>query len=290
MQTAVVTGTTSGIGLATSLQLARRGYQVYAGMRNLQKADALMEQAATENLSITPVEIDVCDVESVQTAFEEIQASNPIDVLINNAGIAGAAPLEFTTEEDHKRIFETNYFGVVRCIKAVVKGMRERQQGAIVNISSAAGLMACPNQVAYSASKWAVECLGEALAHELVRFNIKVINIEPNVVMTEIFKNASKNTYFDPESPYIDLMKKSSKMFSAGMRKPATIDDVTNSILKSIESNDQQLRWPVGDSAKRIYEARQRNISDQWISLGREMSDQIYMQEFSEIFGIDLAE
>ena len=167
MKIAVVTGTSTGIGLTTSLHLARNGYQVFAGMRNLAKADALQTAAAAENLPVTVVQLDVCDTDSVKQAFAEIEKTGPVDVLINNAGIGGAAPLELVPEAEHKQMFETNYFGVVRCIQAVLPSMRERQTGSIVNITSAVGLQATPNQIAYSASKWALECLGEALAHEV---------------------------------------------------------------------------------------------------------------------------
>ena len=93
MKIAVVTGTSTGIGLTTSLHLARNGYQVFAGMRNLAKADALQTAAAAENLPVTVVQLDVCDTDSVKQAFAEIEKTGPVDVLINNAGIGGAAPL-----------------------------------------------------------------------------------------------------------------------------------------------------------------------------------------------------
>ena len=112
-------------------------------------------------------------------------------MLINNAGIGGASPLELTPEAEHRQMFETNYFGAVRCIQAVLPSMRERRTGAIVNITSIAGLIATPNQVAYSASKWALECLGEALAHEVYRFGVRVVNVEPGVIMTSIFENSA---------------------------------------------------------------------------------------------------
>ena len=200
MKIAVVTGTSTGIGLTTSLHLARNGYQVFAGMRNLAKADALQTAAEAENLPVTVVQLDVCDTDSVKQAFAEIEKTGPVDVLINNAGIGGAAPLELVPEAEHKQMFETNYFGVVRCIQAVLPSMRERQTGSIVNITSAVGLQATPNQIAYSASKWALECLGEALAHEVYRFGVRVVNVEPGVIMTSIFENSAEQTRYDKTS------------------------------------------------------------------------------------------
>ncbi len=146
-------------------------------------------------------------------------------VLVNNAGIGGATPLELTPEAEHRQMFETNYFGAVRCIQAVLPGMRERRSGAIVNITSIAGLIATPNQVAYSASKWALECLGEALAHEVYRFGVRVVNVEPGVIMTSIFENSQGATRYDKTSPYQPIMRRNGKLFAAGFRD-ATQPDV----------------------------------------------------------------
>lgn len=172
-ENAVVTGTSTGIGFATSVRLARHGYRVFAGMRNLAKAGSLQAAAAGANLPIQVIELDVTSGASVDAAFEIISGHGPVDVLVNNAGIGGATPLELTPEDEHRRMFETNYFGAIRCIQAVLPAMRERRRGAIVNVTSIAGLWATPNQIPYSASKWALECAGEALAHEVRRFGIR---------------------------------------------------------------------------------------------------------------------
>ena len=111
-------------------------------------------------------------------------------MLVNNAGLGGATPLEITPLDEHKQLFETNYFGTVRCIQAVLPKMRENQQGAIINVSSVEGRIAVPNQAPYSASKWALECMSEALAHEVQRFGIRVAIVEPGVIMTKIFENS----------------------------------------------------------------------------------------------------
>src|SRR5205823_10234740 len=123
------------------------------------------------------VELDVTSTASVTRAFEAVSAHGPVDVLVNNAGIGGAAPLELTPEDEHRRMFETNYFGAIRCIQAVLPAMRAERRGTIVNVTSIAGLVATPNQIAYSASKWALECAGEALAHEVRRFGVRVVNV-----------------------------------------------------------------------------------------------------------------
>lgn len=288
MKIAVVTGTSTGIGLTTSLHLARNGYQVFAGMRNLAKADALQTAAAAENLPVTVVQLDVCDTNSVKQAFAEIEKTGPVDVLINNAGIGGAAPLELVPEAEHKQMFETNYFGVVRCIQAVLPSMRERQTGSIVNITSAVGLQATPNQIAYSASKWALECLGEALAHEVYRFGVRVVNVEPGVIMTSIFENSAEQTRYDKRSPYQPIMRRNGKVFSAGFKRAVSPDLVAETILESITTDDYKLRWPVGPDAEGFMAARTTVPSEDWIAMGADLTDDEYNEKFKSMFGIDI--
>jgi len=288
MKIAVVTGTSTGIGYATSLLLAQRGYRVFAGMRNLAKAQPLRDAAAEGGLPVDVIELDVTSQPSTEAAFARIDTHGPVDVLINNAGVGGATPLELTPDAEHRQMFETNYFGAVRCIQAVLPTMRERKTGAIVNITSIAGIIATPNQIAYSASKWALECLGEALAHELHRFGVRVVNIEPGVVMTSIFENSAATTRYDKTSPYQPLMRRNGKMFAAGFKDPAQPSDVANTILEAITTSDYRLRWPVGNDAVGLATGRPRVSDEQWIAMGSDLSDQEYNGWFLEQFGIKL--
>jgi len=288
MKTAVVTGTSTGIGYATSLHLARHGYRVLAGMRNLAKAGPLRNAAAAERLPVEVVELDVTSGPSVASTFAIIAAAGPIDVLVNNAGIGGASPLELTPEGEHRQMFETNYFGAVRCIQAVLPGMRQRRSGAIVNITSITGLWATPNQIPYSASKWALECLGEALAHEVRRFGIRVVNVEPGVVMTSIFENSAPATRYDKTSPYQSIMRRNGKMFAAGFRDPASSDEVAATILTAITTPDYRLRWQVGKDARGFVQGRPKLSDEDWVAMGDELPDDEYNRRFFEYFGIRL--
>jgi NAD(P)-dependent dehydrogenase (short-subunit alcohol dehydrogenase family) len=288
MKSAVITGTSTGIGLATSLHLARNGYRVYAGLRNVAKADALNAACEAQSIPVEVVQLDVCDPDSVARAFAKVQASGPVDVLVNNAGIGGASPLELTPEAEHRQMFETNYFGAVRCIQAVLPSMRERRTGCIVNISSAVGLRATPNQIAYSASKWALECLGEALAHELYRFGVRVVNIEPGVIMTNIFENSSEQTRYDKTSPYQSIMRRNGKMFAAGFKRAVPPERVADVILQAIETHDYQLRWPVGVDAEGFMAARDTVSAEAWVRMGDDLSDEDYNTRFAEYFGVNL--
>jgi len=288
MRVAVVTGTSSGIGYTTSLHLAGNGYRVFAGMRNLDKATPLREAATKGRLPIEVIELDVTSQQSCDRAFAHVATTGPVDVLVNNAGIGGATPLELTPEAEHRQMFETNYFGAVRCIQAVLPAMRERRGGAIVNITSIAGLIATPNQVAYSASKWALECLGEALAHEVYRFGVRVVNVEPGVIMTSIFENSQGATRYDKTSPYQPLMRRNGKLFAAGFRDAAQPETVAATILEAITTPDYRLRWPVGNDARGMAAGRPQITDEEWVRMGGELSDQEYNDWHFEHFGIKL--
>ncbi len=288
MKIALVTGTSSGIGFATALHLAEHGYEVFAGMRNLAKAGPLREAAAGRGCAVTLVPMDVTDAGSTAAAFRRVREAGPVDVLVNNAGIGGATPLELTPEPEHRAIFETNYFGAVRCIQEALPEMRERRSGTIVNMSSMEGLVAIPNQIPYSASKWALECLGEALAHEVYRFGIRVVNVEPGVVMTRIFDNSTEATRYDKRSPYQPIMRRNGKMFAAGFRVGAPPERVAEVVREAIESEEYRLRWPVGEDALGMREGRAKIRDEEWVSMGADLSDEEYNGRFLAYFGIRL--
>jgi len=287
MKTAVVTGTSSGIGLETSLMLARQGFKVFAAMRSLDRGAELVDRASRESLDIPVIEMDVSNSDSVTAAFSAVLNQGPIDLLVNNAGISGSAPLEITPEDEHKAIFETNYFGVTRCIQAVVGSMRERGVGCIVNISSAAGLFATPTQIPYSASKWAVECLTEALAFELKPFGIRVVCIEPGVVQTSIFQNSAKMSHFDKLSPYAPAMRRIGKMFAAGLKHPSSAEQVAATIIEAVTTTTPKLRWPVGNDAQGFYDAKVSSDSDEWLE-GAHCDEEEYVALFHRLYGIQL--
>jgi NAD(P)-dependent dehydrogenase (short-subunit alcohol dehydrogenase family) len=162
MATALVTGTSSGIGMAAAVALARVGHVVAATMRNLDRAGDLRSIAAKEQLAIDIEALDVNDDSSVREGFAAIVARHgPIDVLVNNAGIPGGGAIEDTPLDVFREMMETNFFGSLRCIKAVVPSMRERRRGTIVNITSIAGRVAMTPQASYAASKWALEAVSK---------------------------------------------------------------------------------------------------------------------------------
>jgi NAD(P)-dependent dehydrogenase (short-subunit alcohol dehydrogenase family) len=287
MASALITGTSTGIGLATSIHFAKNGYKVYAALRNLAKADPL-KQAAAGGLDIEPIQLDVTSNESIDNAFNIMDAAGPIDVLVNNAGIGGASPLELTPEDEHRQMFDTNYFGAINCMQKVIPGMRERRKGAIVNITSLAGVFASPNQIAYSASKFALESAGEALAHELYRFNVRVVNVEPGVIMTNIFENSAESTRYDKSSPYQPIMRRNGKLFAAGFAAPAAPEIVAETIYEAVTSETYKLRWPVGNDAVSVIAGRATISDEEWISMGADLTDDEYNERFLRHFGVQL--
>ena len=181
MAIAVVTGSSTGIGLATAVTLARAGHTVYATMRNPKMGGReLREIAEREHLPVHIGALDVDSDESVRKAFAKILVeAGRIDVLVNNAGISVLSAVEETPIDASRAIMETNYSGALRCIQAVVPGMRERRSGCIVNVTSVTGRLSVAANAAYSSSKFALEAASEALAQEVKAFGVRVALVEP---------------------------------------------------------------------------------------------------------------
>src|SRR5512134_363870 len=289
MPVTLVTGTSTGIGLATALHLARHGHRVVATMRNLRKAGPLEEAAGRESLPLTVRELDVTRQDSVDRAVDATrEREGAIDVLVNNAGIGGATPLELTPEEEHRAMFEANYWGPIRMIQAVLPAMRDRRAGCIVNVTSIAGRVATPNQIAYSASKHALAAASEALAHEVAAFGVQVAIIEPGEIPTALFEDSAGATRYDKTSPYRQIMRRNGKLFAAGFRNPGRPETVAAAILDAITTDRPRLRYPVGADAVGLAAGRARITDEEWVAMGGELSDEDYNARFKRYFGIDL--
>jgi len=179
---AVLTGGTSGIGMQTALALKNAGYTVYELSRRAQGVEGLNHLVA-----------DVTDEAAVKKAVDEIVArEGKIDVLVNNAGFGISGAVEFTKTEDAKRLFDTNFFGMVNMNRAVVPVMREAGQGRIVNISSVAGQIPIPFQTYYSAAKAATNSYTMALANELRPYGVTVCAVQPGDIKTGFTKAREK--------------------------------------------------------------------------------------------------
>ena len=286
MSVIVVTGSSSGIGLATAAHFARLGHDVYAGVRNPAAATELAKLIATDKLSIRPVALDVDDDASVGRAVSEVLAkAGRIDVLVNNAGIGGGGPLADVPLAFAKAMFETNYFGVIRMIQAVLPAMREQRSGAIVNVSSIAGRLAVAGHGHYSAVKHALEAASEALAQEVVSLGIRVAIVEPGVVVTPIFTKARR--FADAASPYAVHTRRLLLFYQMQMKMPSQPEDVARVIHEAVTTDTPRLRYLVGEDARRLVAGRARLTDEEYVDTGREMPDEAYLDLMRRRYGFD---
>jgi len=257
---AIVTGSSSGIGYATSLMLARKGFYTYASARNIDKSASLQSIANAESLPLKLIQLDVTDDSSAKDALEKIVLERGrIDVLVNNAGYALFGAFEDLSLDEIKAQFETNFFGVIRVTQHVLPIMRKQGGGVIVNVSSINGLIAFPVISAYVSTKFAIEGLSESIAYELEPFGIKVILIEPGVIGSNFMKGSVlPKKALDPKSPYSELVQKVSvKTNSQHEDKNATQpQEVANTIIQAISTEKPEFRYVVGNDAVGLLEAR----------------------------------
>jgi NAD(P)-dependent dehydrogenase (short-subunit alcohol dehydrogenase family) len=202
MANVLITGCSSGFGLLTALGFARAGDRVFATMRNVAKGDELRRAATAEKLPLTIHQLDVVDPASVERAVAEALDAGPLDVLVNNAGVECRSSIEDADDEDVRRQFDTNVFGLLRVTRAVLPAMRKQGRGTIVNVSSIAGLVSRPYGGLYSATKHAIEAISEALFFEVQPFGIRVAMVEPGQYGTPLLANAFPGRRFDERSPY----------------------------------------------------------------------------------------
>jgi NAD(P)-dependent dehydrogenase (short-subunit alcohol dehydrogenase family) len=271
-RTVLVTGCSSGIGLATCHVLSRNNFMTYGTVRNLSKAKKIQDLINRENLSLKILRLDVNDNQSIKIAVKKILTdTGRIDVLINNAGYGMFGPVEEITTQEVKKQFETNFFGTIRLIKAIVPIMRKQGNGTIVNISSMVGRFGVPLNSAYVSSKFAVEGLSESISFELEEFGIRVIVIEPGVVKSDFFHNV-KVKGMNLESPYHKLMERRVNFLDKAMKNSLTSSyDVADTILEALNSKDPKFRYVIGNDATNSLRMR-NSLSDrkfmEWIRAG----------------------
>lgn len=262
---ALITGSSSGIGLETAVMLSNAGFKTYSSMRNLGKSKNIREIANKDNLPLHVIQLDVSDDGSVSDAITKIvTAEKRIDVLVNNAGYGLFGSVEDMSMEEIKAQFETNFFGVVRVTQQVLPVMRKQRSGKIVNVSSVGGRIGLPVLSAYHSTKFALEGLSESIAFELEPFGIRVIIIEPGVIRTNIINSSiSAKKGQDPKSPYFSLTQNLDKSFKTMMASPTSLhpQEVAKVILEAVSSENPHLRYTVGDDADVLLRAR-KDLSD----------------------------
>ena len=265
MATALVTGSSTGIGLATTLLLARKGHKVYAAVRSPSTATQLRDAIAAENLPAEILAVDLTDEASIEAAVRHIVDSGQgIDVLVNNAGIGAGSAVEETPLETARAVFETNYFGTVAVLRAVTPVMREQRGGRIINVTSAASLLAMGCHGHYRASKLALEGLCEALALEMAEFNVKVSNIQPGVVLTPIW---GKGEFDVSNTHYLKSIERLGKFFAYGLSHPTMPEEVAEVVLEAMEAAAPRFSYPVGQETVELLQLKNRMSQDEWIAL-----------------------
>ena len=248
----LITGASSGIGRATALYLAEKGYSVIGTSRSAERLAPLQAESSKRRLPITTVELDIDTAGVVEEMLPLlVREHGGINVLVNNAGYGLWGPLEGLSIEELKAQFETNFFAPFRLIKAVLPGMVERGTGTIVNISSIEGRIGTPFNGAYAASKFALEGLSESLRVELRPLGIHVTVVEPGLFRTSFFDNqviAERADSEDlPYGPYLERYRVRRRRFDWLAADPIKVAKVVHKIVRSRRPG---FRYAVGPEAR----------------------------------------
>ena len=236
----VITGVSSGIGRATAAKFALRGCRVFGTVRNIARTQPIA--------GVELVQMDIRDEASIQRGIETIIAqANRIDVLVNSAGVALLGATEETSVAEAQTLFDTNVFGILRTTQAVLPHMRAQRSGRIVNISSVVGFLPAPYMGLYSASKHAVEGMSETLDHEVRKFGIRVVLVEPSFTRTSLDANApqavSKVSAYDAERGIV------SQAIQKSVQKAPDPDGVASTIVDAALGAWKMRRTPKGEAS-----------------------------------------
>ena len=283
MKSVLITGTSKGIGLETAMEFGRAGYKVFATMRNPENAINFRERIKEESLDITISKMDVDSDDSVKKGIDTIlQEHGKINILVNNAGIERHGSTEEMELADFKAIMETNYFGAIRCIQAVLPQMRENRSGCIINVASVAGHIANTPLGGYAASKFALEAVSEALAGEVKPFNIRVAIVEPGIIDTQMARDIEEKQV---DSIYSQTTRFAG-LFTASLETPAQPSLVGEKILEVAESTSWKLRHPVGPDAAPFLEWRASMTDEEWVDWNAQNDEDWYNAVESD-FGLN---
>ncbi len=279
MASVLITGTSKGIGFESALAFGRAGHQVYAMMRNPSQSPLLAETAARENLPITISTMDVDSDQSVSEAIAAILKGNGrIDVLVNNAGVEAVGSVEELPLAAFRAVMETNYFGPLRCIQALLPRLRQQRSGCIINVTSVAGRLSCPPLASYCASKWALEALTEGLAGEMKTFNVRVASVEPGIIDTSM---ATRIEHPATESRY-GQSARFVALYANAAKTPVPPSLVAAKILDVVESGTWQLRHPVGPDALPFLQWRSGMTDEDWVEMNAG-DDATFFSRLSEV-------
>jgi len=273
----LITGATSGMGKATALLLAGKGYDVYAGARNPADGEALVAEAKGCGISLKAVHLDVTDDGSVRAAVSRVAGeSGGLDNLVNNAGYGFLGTVEESTDAEILRQFDVNVFGVGRMCRAALPLMRARRSGVIVNISSWLGRMGFPLLTYYNASKYAVEAITDSLRYEAAPFGIRVHSVMPGLFGTRFVSKGlvANPATVSPASPYAGMVSKLVPVVAKKINEGPDPVAVAEAVLRVIEDAGSPIRTPVGVEA------------ETFVPMAKQLPDETFEARVKEIFGL----
>jgi NAD(P)-dependent dehydrogenase (short-subunit alcohol dehydrogenase family) len=264
----LITGTSTGFGLITSIELAARGWHVFATMRDLERRSSLEHAIANAGVEaqVEILQLDVTDTSSMRETVHQIltRSDGRLDAVVHNAGIAlGAAEFEDIPAQELRHVMETNFFGALELTRAVLPTFREQRHGRILVVSSSSALAGEPFNSAYCASKFAIEGWAESLAYEVAPFGVEVVIVEPGIYRTEIRNNSQ---CISPRSlAYAALLAQLeqavAKLLERYTRSP---EEVAVVIADALDSRRPRFRYTVGPDAHLTLFARGKIPSRLW--------------------------
>ena len=249
----LITGGSSGIGKSVGEFLTTKGFVVYGTSRNPSKI---------KNHPFKLVALDVRKVETINNAIAEvIKNEGRLDVLVNNAGMGITGPIEETPTEEMRNVFETNFFGAIEVMKAVLPQMRSQKNGLIINVTSIAGYMGLPFRGVYSATKGALELITEALRMEVKQFGIRVTNVAPGDFATNIASGRYHTPVFET-SPYKEVYQSNLDLMDAHVDSGSDPIEMAEAIYKIIYNNNPKVHYKVGEFMQKFSIALKRILPD----------------------------
>jgi NAD(P)-dependent dehydrogenase (short-subunit alcohol dehydrogenase family) len=256
----IVTGSGTGIGLATALHLAGQGFRVFATVRNLGQRDEILRAAGDRGVQLEVLRLDLTDRASIDQAVSAVvEAAGGIYALVNNGGVGLRGCTEDCSDEEIKRLFDTNVLGTIAVTQAVLPPMRVAGCGRIVTVSSVGGRVCGWGVTMYCATKFAQEALGEGLAQELAPFGIQSVLVEPGMIKTTRWSRhrGTAARASDPDSPYHDLFWASEEIADKFVERSRTRpEDVAHTIHEALTAPEPKMRYIVGRGASLVIRLR----------------------------------
>ena len=285
MTATLITGCSTGIGLATAVHLAGRGHSVYASVRDLATSEGLRGATEEAGVALTVLSLDVDSPESIRAGVERVvEEAGRVDVLVNNAGVGDLWAVEDTTETDLLKMFRTNVFGPIALIRAVLPGMRAAGSGTIVNVSSVSARIVSAFSGPYAATKYALEAITQAVAVEGAAHGIRCVAIEPGFTQTPMLEKALSSLP-STEGPYSTVAGFIRALYKDGTETGGNPIDVARTIEAAIESEETVIQHPVGAAAEWVINGRAAASDQDWVDLWTRTTEEEFGSRFQELFG-----